>query len=65
MANTVKLPRPRTETYADKKGRFRWRSVARNGQVVATPGQYFASRWNAKRSAERNFPDVPCVAALQ
>jgi uncharacterized protein YegP (UPF0339 family) len=40
------------DIYKDKRGKFRWRLKARNGQKVATSGESFASRSNAKRAAE-------------
>jgi hypothetical protein len=39
--------------------RWRWRRIADNGQTVETPGQGFATKWNAKRSARRAHPDDP------
>jgi len=36
------------------------RLVSSNGQVLAVSEGYF-SKWNAKRAARRNFPNVPLV----
>lgn len=36
------------------------RLVSSNGQVLAVSEGYF-SKWNAKRAARRNFPDIPLV----
>jgi|tagenome__1003787_1003787.scaffolds.fasta_scaffold20668508_2 uncharacterized protein YegP (UPF0339 family) len=40
------------EVYADRGGTFRWRATARNGHTVASSGESFANRSNAKRAAE-------------
>lgn len=32
------------EVYTDKKGEWRWRLKASNGQTVATPGEGFSSK---------------------
>jgi uncharacterized protein YegP (UPF0339 family) len=39
------------EVYADKGGNHRWRAVASNGQTVASSGQGFSTRSNARRAA--------------
>ena len=38
--------------YADKADEFRWRLIASNGEPVASSGEAFASKANAKRAAE-------------
>ena len=38
------------EVYPDQAGRYRWRFVVANGQTVATSGEAFASKGNAKRA---------------
>jgi uncharacterized protein YegP (UPF0339 family) len=38
--------------YADSSGSYRWRLVASSGQTVATSGEGFSSKANAKRAAE-------------
>jgi uncharacterized protein YegP (UPF0339 family) len=40
------------EIYEDTSGNYRWRLKAGNGQKVATSGESFDSRSNAKRAAE-------------
>lgn len=38
------------ECYQDSGGKWRWRFVVANGQTVATSGEAFASKGNAKRA---------------
>jgi uncharacterized protein YegP (UPF0339 family) len=38
--------------YADRSGSYRWRLEASNGQTVASSGESFASKSNARRAAE-------------
>jgi uncharacterized protein len=40
------------QIYADASGKYRWRLVSSNGQTVASSGESFASRANARRAAE-------------
>ena len=40
------------EIYADAGGQDRWRLVASNGQTVASSGESFASKSNAREAAE-------------
>lgn len=40
------------EIYADSGGKYRWRLVSSNGQTVATSGESFASKSNAREAAE-------------
>jgi uncharacterized protein len=40
------------EIYADAGGNYRWRLVASNGQTVASSGESFDSKYNARRAAE-------------
>lgn len=40
------------EIYADVAGKYRWRLKANNGDIIASSGESFASRDNAKRAAE-------------
>lgn len=51
----------RVELYRGRNLKWRWRVVAANGQVTSGPGQAFYSRWNAKRSAHNEHPDLPIV----
>ena len=36
----------------DRSGEYRWRLVASNGQTVASSGESFATKANARRAAE-------------
>lgn len=38
------------EVYKDIDGAWRWRLRAENGQVTATSGEGFVSRWSARRA---------------
>jgi len=40
------------ECYRDQGRQWRWRFVVANGQTVATSGESFASKGNAKRAIE-------------
>lgn len=40
------------EVYADSGGNYCWRLRATNGQIVASPGESFASKANARAAAE-------------
>lgn len=40
------------QIYADSAGNYRWRLKSSNGQTVASSGESFDSRSNAKRAAE-------------
>ena len=40
----------RVELFADEGKKWRWRVRARNGKLVATAGESFASKGNAKRA---------------
>ena len=40
------------EIYADTGGNYRWRLRASNGQIVASSGESFASKGNAREAAE-------------
>lgn len=40
------------EIYADASGQYRWRLVSSNGQTVASSGESFDSKANARRAAE-------------
>jgi len=50
--------------YADSRGNYRWRLVARNGQTVASSGEAFDSKTNARRAAE-NVKDNAGSAAIE
>ena len=52
------------EVYADAKGEYRWRLKASNGQTIATGGEGYASKANAKagiESVRKNAPDAEIV----
>jgi uncharacterized protein YegP (UPF0339 family) len=38
--------------YPDKSNKYRWRLEADNGQTVASSGESFATKANARRAAE-------------
>lgn len=40
---------------------WHWRLVAGNGGIISVGGEGYLTKWNAKRAAKRNFPDVPMV----
>ena len=47
------------EVFADASGSYRWRLVASNGEKVATSGESFANRENAKRAAQTVKREAP------
>ncbi|CAL8975880.1 MAG: YegP family protein [Actinobacteria bacterium] len=52
------------EVYADAKGEYRWRLKASNGQTIATGGEGYASKANAKagiESVRKNAPEAEIV----
>lgn len=52
----------RFELFEDRSGRFRWRLVHRNGNVIADSGEGYASRQKARQgiaSVKENAPDAP------
>lgn len=52
---------PKFEVYADKKGEFRFRLKATNGQIIATSEGYKAMKscMNGIESVKKNAPDAP------
>ena len=40
------------ELYKDKKGEFRWRLLASNGQAIASSGEGYTTMANAKAGIE-------------
>jgi uncharacterized protein YegP (UPF0339 family) len=42
----------RFEVYDDTGGKPRWRAIATNGQTVASSGEAFSTRSNARRAAD-------------
>jgi uncharacterized protein YegP (UPF0339 family) len=41
------------ELYEDSAGEYRWRLRHRNGNIIAEPGEGYASRRNAREAVER------------
>lgn len=37
--------------------RWRWHRKSENGRIIAASGQGFVSKWSAKRSAHREYPN--------
>ena len=54
---------PKFEVYTDKKGEFRFRLKARNGEIIATGEGYKAkaSCLNGVESIRKNAPEAPVV----
>ncbi len=50
---------PNFEIYADSAGKYRWRLKDGNSQIVASSGESFASRDNAKRAAQNVKSTAP------
>jgi len=49
---------PKFVIYADRGGSYRWRLVANNGQIIASSGESFDSKFNARRAAENVKADA-------
>ena len=52
------------ELYKDKKGEFRWRLVASNGQTIASSGEGYTEKGSAKagiESVKKNAPSAGIV----
>lgn len=52
------------EIFEDKADEWRWRLRDGNGEKVATSGESFASKSNAKRAAQ-NVKDTASVAQVE
>jgi uncharacterized protein YegP (UPF0339 family) len=50
--------------YADSGGNYRWRLVSSNGQTIASSGESFASKANARGAAE-NIRDNAGKATIE
>jgi len=50
------------ELYKDAKGEFRWRLVASNGQTIATSGEGYTTKENAKAGIESVKKNAPTAA---
>lgn len=59
-----KAKNPKFEVYADKKGEFRFRLKATNGEIIATSEGYKAkaSCMNGIASVQKNAPDAEVIA---
>ena len=44
----------RWECYKDKRGEFRWRRIARNGQITGTSSEGYASKTRCESNAKCN-----------
>jgi uncharacterized protein YegP (UPF0339 family) len=53
------MAKPKFEVYQDTAGNYRWRLKDGNGEKVASSGESFASRSNAKRAAENVKKTAP------
>ena len=60
-----KAKHPKFEVYADKKGEFRFRLKATNGEIIATSEGYKSkpSCLNGIESVKKNVVDAPVVEA--
>ncbi|MBO4894550.1 MAG: YegP family protein [Clostridia bacterium] len=63
VENFAKLKNPKYEVYADKKGQFRFRLKAKNGQIIATSEAYkeMKSCLNGIASVKKNAPESKVV----
>ncbi len=61
----AKLKNPKYEIYLDKKGEFRFRLKARNGQIIAVGEGYKTKKscCNGIASIKKNAPEAPVVKA--
>ncbi len=55
----------RFELYADAKGEYRWRLKASNGQIIATGGEGYASRANARAGIESVRKNAPVAEVFE
>ena len=60
-----KIKNPKYELYTDKKGEFRFRLKAKNGEIIATGEGYKAkaSCKNGIKSIQKNAPEAETVKA--
>jgi uncharacterized protein YegP (UPF0339 family) len=54
----------RFETYKDTGGSWRWRLIDGNNVKVASSGEAFDSKWNARRAAQ-NVKDTAPIADIE
>lgn len=45
----------RNEIYQDAAGKWRWRRLAPNGEIIASSNESYPRKWNAWRAARRVF----------
>lgn len=50
---------PKFEVYADTAGKYRWRLKDGNGEKVASSGESFDSKSNARRAAQNVKSTAP------
>ena len=50
------------ELYKDKKGEYRWRLVASNGQAIASSGEGYTTKESAKAGIESVKKNAPAAA---
>lgn len=55
---------PLVQVFPDRKGRFRFRRIASNGQKTSA-SQGYASRQGARRAARQNHPGVTLVSVYK
>ena len=48
------------QLYRDKAGKYRWRAVATNGNILADSGQGYVNKGHCERMARRLF-EMPSV----
>jgi uncharacterized protein YegP (UPF0339 family) len=55
-------PKRTVEIYRDRRGKYRYRVKAGNGEIISQ-SQAYTRRWTATRGAQRNEPDATIVIA--
>lgn len=58
------MANPKFEIYQDTMGTYRWRLIDSNGRNIASGGESFASKSNAKR-AVKNVKTTAAKAEVQ
>jgi uncharacterized protein YegP (UPF0339 family) len=62
MKGGYKTMAAKFEIYKDKKGEFRWKLIASNGQLIANSGEGYTSKDNAKNGIESVKKDAASAA---
>jgi uncharacterized protein YegP (UPF0339 family) len=62
MKGGYKTMAAKFQIYKDKKGEFRWKLIASNGQMIANSGEGYTSKDNAKNGIESVKKDAPSAA---